>query len=75
MPKHMDSTTLSVAQASTGPVVRHSAPGELLYLQRLVDKYGEDVERMARDRRLNPEQRTAGQLRRSLRTAGFRVGG
>lgn len=37
------------------------------YLERLVGKYGDSVEGMARDRKLNYEQRTAGELKRSLR--------
>lgn len=67
----MDSTTLAVAQSSTGPNKRHAASGEIAYLTRLTSKYGDDVEGMARDRRLNPEQRTAGQLRRALKNAGL----
>lgn len=50
-------------------IARHPSQGEIKYLERLVDKYGEDVERMARDRKLNAEQRTAGQLRRALKKA------
>lgn len=69
--KHMDSNTLSVAQSSTGPNKRHAATGEVAYLSRLTSKYGDDVERMATDRRLNSEQRTAGQLRRALKNAGL----
>jgi nucleolar protein 16 len=44
---------------------------------RLIRKHGEDVENMARDRRLNPEQRTPGELRRGIRRAGvlLRVAG
>jgi len=53
-------------------IARHPSQGEIKYLERLVDKYGEDVERMARDRKLNAEQRTAGQLRRALKRAGLR---
>ncbi|TFK29784.1 hypothetical protein FA15DRAFT_663049 [Coprinopsis marcescibilis] len=69
--KQMNSTTLSVPQSSTGPNIRHPAAGELVYLQRLVDKYGDNVERMAKDRKLNPDQRTEGQLRRALKSSGF----
>lgn len=35
-------------------------------MKKLVEGYGEDVERMAKDRKLNPEQRTVGELRRAL---------
>lgn len=34
--------------------------------------YGDDYERMGRDRRLNVEQRTAGELRRAVAKAGGR---
>ncbi|KAG6817098.1 hypothetical protein H0H87_012866 [Tephrocybe sp. NHM501043] len=61
-------TTLGLSDGS-GP--RHTSSGELGYLTRLVGKYGDDVEKMARDRRLNVEQRTAGALRRALKKAGL----
>ncbi|KAJ7724060.1 ribosome biogenesis protein Nop16 [Mycena maculata] len=66
-------TTLSVAISGAGP--RHASAGEVAYLQRLVDTHGTDVEQMARDRKLNPEQRTVGQLKRSLKRCGLGVGG
>jgi len=44
--------------------------GEAGYLARLVGRHREDVEAMARDRKLNPDQRTAGELRRLIRKAG-----
>ncbi len=53
--------------AISGVGARHASAGEVVYLQKLVSKYGEDVERMAKDRKLNPEQRTVGQLRSALR--------
>ncbi|KAG6889709.1 hypothetical protein C0992_004338 [Termitomyces sp. T32_za158] len=62
-------TTLQVPLSGNGP--RHASEGEAAYLRRLVDKYGEDVEGMARDRRLNVEQRTAGALGRALKKAGL----
>ena len=46
---------------------RHMSSGEIKYLERLVEKYGDDVDGMWQDRKLNPEQRTVGQLRRALR--------
>lgn len=53
------------------PVVsRFSCKGEVTFLQKLISKYGSDVEAMARDRRMNPEQRTEGELRRAIRRAG-----
>jgi len=61
----MNGTTISAPLSRAGP--RHASKGEREYMKRLVEKYGDDVEKMARDRRLNTEQRTAGQLRRSLK--------
>ncbi|KAI6019679.1 ribosome biogenesis protein Nop16 [Pisolithus orientalis] len=50
--------------------VRHTSQGERMYMARLAKKYGDDYEKMARDRRLNPEQRTVGQLKRAVGKAG-----
>ncbi|KAJ7184263.1 ribosome biogenesis protein Nop16 [Mycena filopes] len=66
---HTFATTLSAAISGAGP--RHASGGEVAYLQRLLDTHGSDVERMARDRKLNPEQRTVGQLTRSLKRCGL----
>ncbi|KAF9648069.1 hypothetical protein BDM02DRAFT_3074501, partial [Thelephora ganbajun] len=49
---------------------RFLSEGEFGYLIRLVARYGEDVEAMARDRGLNPDQRTVGELTRLVRKAG-----
>ena len=65
---------ISVA-AKPMTIARHTSQGELKYLQRLGDKYGNDVEQMARDRKLNADQRTAGELRRALRRAGLLAAG
>lgn len=51
-------------------VLRFSSKGEVSFLQRLISKYGHDVEAMARDRRLNPDQRTGGEIRRAITKAG-----
>lgn len=72
--KHVESNTLAAPHSNMGPNVRYPAAGEMGYLSRLVSKHGEDVEGMARDLKLNPDQRTAGQLRRALRNAGFPCG-
>lgn len=40
---------------------------EAEWIERLVERWGDDVERMARDRRLNPWQQTEGDLRRRIR--------
>ena len=57
-------TTLAIPISGVGS--RHASEGEIKYLQPLVKKYGDNVHLMARDLRLNPEQRTAGQLKRAL---------
>jgi len=59
------STTLSVPISGIGS--RHMSSGEIKYLEPLVKKFGDDVHAMSQDRKLNPEQRTVGQLRRALR--------
>jgi len=59
------STTLSVPLSGIGS--RYMSSGEMKYLGRLVKKHGDDVHAMSRDRKLNPEQRTMGQLRRAMR--------
>ncbi|KAG6379105.1 hypothetical protein JVT61DRAFT_11541 [Boletus reticuloceps] len=49
---------------------RHTSSGERMYLERLVSKYGDDLHQMARDRRRNPGQRTANELKRAVARAG-----
>lgn len=49
---------------------RFASTSEQATLRRLVGKYGEDVQAMAKDRKLNPDQRTAGELSRAVRKAG-----
>ena len=59
-------------------MVFHANPGTLrrAYLLRLMARHGTDVAAMARDRRLNLDQRTEGELRRGLRRSGlFSLGG
>ncbi|KAK4185202.1 ribosome biogenesis protein Nop16 [Podospora australis] len=51
--------------------VRHSSEREVEWLQRLVDKYGDNVGAMARDRRLNPMQQTPADITRRLKKAGM----
>lgn len=51
--------------------VRHQSERELEFLQRLVDKHGDDVDAMARDMKLNPMQQTRGDLNRRLKKAGL----
>jgi nucleolar protein 16 len=45
--------------------------GEIKYLKPLLKTYGNNIEGMAGDLKLNPEQRTVGQLRRALKKAGL----
>jgi nucleolar protein 16 len=52
------------------PVPRFSSNGKLAFLQRLISKHGRDVAAMMRDRKLNPDQRTEGEIRRAIRKAG-----
>ena len=49
---------------------RTASVGEVAYLRALVEAHGDDVESMARDRRRNSQQYTAGQLGRALARAG-----
>lgn len=63
------STTLSVPLSGTGS--RHVSSGEIKYLKPLLKTYGNNIEGMAGDLKLNPEQRTVGQLRRALKKAGL----
>ena len=53
-----------------GAAPRCLSGGEIGYLTGLVGRHGEDVEAMARDRKLNPDQRTVGELRRLVTKAG-----
>lgn len=61
---------LEKLSASGRVLPRHSSCGERSYLARLIQKYGDNYERMAKDRRLNPEQKTVGELRRAVGKAG-----
>ena len=63
------STTLALPLSGIGS--RHASSGEVKYLSPLIKKHGTDLEAMARDLKLNPEQRTVGQLKRALRKAGL----
>ncbi|KAG0023710.1 Nucleolar protein 16 [Podila clonocystis] len=47
-------------------VERHASDGEVVWAAKLVEKYGEDYEKMFRDRKLNPNQQTVGQLKRRI---------
>ncbi|GAA6030625.1 hypothetical protein JCM8097_006244 [Rhodosporidiobolus ruineniae] len=51
-------------------VVRHTSQLELEWLVKLVAKYDDDIQKMARDRKANPLQRTPGELKRMINKAG-----
>ncbi|KAI8914489.1 ribosome biogenesis protein Nop16 [Gorgonomyces haynaldii] len=55
--------------SNTVPAIRFASHQETLVFTRLLAKYGEDFEAMARDRKLNEYQLTAGQLRRKMQRA------
>ncbi|KZT69010.1 hypothetical protein DAEQUDRAFT_727194 [Daedalea quercina L-15889] len=59
-----------LSQERNARAPRFASTGEQATLRHLVSKYGEDVESMAKDRTLNPDQRTAGELSRAIRKAG-----
>lgn len=49
--------------------VRHQSEREVEWLKDLVQKHGEDLEVMARDRKLNPMQQTVADIRKRLKKA------
>ncbi|GAA6003958.1 Nop16p [Rhodotorula paludigena] len=51
-------------------VVRHTSEFEQKWLVQLVAKYGDDVNKMARDRKINTWQKTPGELKRMIAKAG-----
>ncbi|KAI0079975.1 hypothetical protein K474DRAFT_1658515 [Panus rudis PR-1116 ss-1] len=59
-----------MSKTGGGAIPRFTSSGERNILRKLVAKYDEDVDAMARDRKLNPDQRTAGELRRAIAKAG-----
>jgi len=62
-----------MSASTTSPDVgaRHVSGGQMKYLEALVKKHGENVKAMAADLKLNPEQRTIGQIRRALKSASL----
>lgn len=50
--------------ASQRKVIRHTSEFEGDWLVSLVAKYGDDVDKMARDRKANVWQKTAGEIKR-----------
>ena len=47
--------------------VRHQSEQEREWVRRLVERYGEDVDGMVRDRKLNPMQQTGADIRKRIR--------
>jgi len=62
--------TQALPDVFRGPVPRFTSKGEMIFLQKLISKHGRDVTAMIRDRRLNPDQRTEGEIRRAIKKAG-----
>jgi nucleolar protein 16 len=60
----------ALPDVSHGRVPRFTSKGEMIFLQKLISKHGRDVVAMTRDRRLNPDQRTEGEIRRAIKKAG-----
>lgn len=46
---------------------RYQSEGELNWAAKLVEKYGDDYEKMFWDRKLNPNQQTAAQLKKKIK--------
>ncbi|KAF7585138.1 Nucleolar protein 16 [Aspergillus hancockii] len=46
---------------------RHLSPREVEWITRLIERHGDNLTAMARDRKLNPMQQTEGDLRRRIR--------
>jgi hypothetical protein len=63
--------TASGSQDGVSSEARYAPTGERAYLRRLIARHGTDIAGMAKDRKLNWEQRTEGELRRGLRRSGF----
>lgn len=61
---------LEIMAAKAEPVARHTSALESQWLRDLVAKYGEDTERMSRDRGLNVWQKTEGEIKRAIKKAG-----
>lgn len=69
-PEVLRELEMEAAQPTEKPV-RQQSDREREWLERLVDKYGDNVVAMARDKKLNPMQQTTGDLARRLRKAGL----
>jgi nucleolar protein 16 len=56
----------SAARGGEPKKKRHQSEREREWLGRLVGRYGDDYEAMARDGKLNPMQQTAGDIKRRV---------
>lgn len=50
--------------------LRYASSAEQEYLRSLVKKHGTDIQAMARDFKINQDQRTAGQLKKAFARCG-----
>ncbi|KAF9924725.1 Nucleolar protein 16 [Linnemannia zychae] len=57
---------LEAQAANALKVERYQSEGEVLWAAALVEKYGDDYEKMFWDRKLNPNQQTAKQLKKRI---------
>ncbi|KAK0546002.1 Nucleolar protein 16 [Tilletia horrida] len=62
--------SLEERAAQAAPVVRHTSSLEADWLRGLVRAHGDDIEAMARDRKLNLWQKTPGEIKRAIKKAG-----
>lgn len=58
---------LDIAAQPSIPNIRHASTLESQWLQKLVDKYGDDYDKMMWDKELNPMQHTSAQLTRKIK--------
>ena len=62
---HSLAAELEALAATQRKVIRFTSAIEADWLLALVDKYGDDIAPMTRDRKLNPWQKTAGEIKRA----------
>lgn len=67
---HVVEVLEEISKTGGGKKPRFTSTGELKALRVLVQKHRGNMEAMARDRKLNVDQRTAGELRRAVQKAG-----
>jgi nucleolar protein 16 len=58
---------LEIAAKPSVPNIRQPSALESDWLKQLVDKYGDDYDRMMWDKQLNPMQHTSAQLKRKIK--------